>query len=138
MALRWRNSFSCNIKEIDNQHKRLFEISSKLSILAPISSKKNFEDEILEIINELKEYAIYHFEYEEKMMQKYNFEGFERHSLQHDDFVKRILELEEEHVKFNRAEAVISIRDFVISWITEHILKADIKYKDFFNNIGIY
>ncbi len=137
MALRWRSSFSRNIKEIDNQHKRLIEISWKLKILAPISSKINFEDEVLEIIKELKEYAIYHFDYEEKMMQKYNFEGFEKHRIQHDAFVKRILELEEEHVKFNRAEAVISIKNFVICWITEHILKTDIKYKDFFNNIGI-
>ncbi|MBV7276633.1 hemerythrin family protein [Clostridium sp. PL3] len=138
MALRWRSSFSCNIKEIDNQHKRLFEISSKLNILAPISSKIDFKDEIVEVINELKEYAIYHFDYEEKMMQKFNFEDFEKHRLQHNAFVKRVLELEQEHLKFNRSQTVISIIDFLTGWITAHILKTDMKYKDFFNDIGIY
>ncbi|WP_411680175.1 bacteriohemerythrin [Clostridium thailandense] len=138
MALRWRSSFSCNIKEIDNQHKRLFEISSKLNILAPISSKIDFKDEILEVINELKEYAIYHFDYEEKMMQKFNFEDFEKHRLQHNAFVKRVLELEQEHLKVNRSQTVISIIDFLTGWITAHILKTDMKYKDFFNDIGIY
>lgn len=137
MTLRWRNSFSCNIKEIDSQHKKLFEISSKLNILAPICSKINFEDEILLVINELKEYAIYHFEYEEKLMKKYNFEGFEKHHLQHDAFVKKIEEFEQKVLNFNNAEIVLKIKEFITGWITGHILKTDMMYKDFFNGMGI-
>ncbi|MGE5628134.1 MAG: bacteriohemerythrin [Solirubrobacterales bacterium] len=138
MALRWRNGFSCNIKEIDNQHKRLFEISSKLNILAPISSKINFNDEILEIIIELKDYAIYHFEYEEKMMQKFNYEDLEAHKLQHEAFINRVSELEQEQLQFSSIEMINSIIDYVTGWITAHILKTDMNYKDFFNGIGVY
>lgn len=138
MALRWRNGFSCNIKEIDNQHKRLFEISSKLNILAPISSKINFNDEILEIISELREYAIYHFDYEEKMLQKYNYEGLEAHHIQHQDFINRVKELEQEHLKLSSDDMINSIIEYVTGWITAHILKTDMNYKDYINSLGIY
>lgn len=138
MALRWRNSFSCNIKEIDNQHKRLFEISSKLNILEPICSKIDFEEEILEIIRELKEYSTYHFDYEEKLMQKYHFEGLDRHHEEHVAFVNKVLDFEKVRGNFNSPESIRNITNFITGWITAHILKSDMKYKDFFNQQGIY
>ncbi|MDF2536419.1 MAG: bacteriohemerythrin [Bacillales bacterium] len=138
MALRWRNSFSLNVKDIDDQHKKLFEISSKLNILAPVCSKINFEEEILKVINELKEYAIYHFDYEEKLMQKSHFEGFDEHRQEHNDFVEKILKFEQENPNFNKPETVVNLIDFITGWITAHILKTDMKYKDFFNGKGIY
>jgi hemerythrin len=138
MALRWRESFSLNVKDIDDQHKKLFEISSKLNILAPVCSKINFEEEILKVINELKEYALYHFDYEEKLMQKTNFKGFDEHRLEHEDFVISVLKFEQENPNFNKPETVMNLLDFVTGWITAHILKTDMKYKDFFNGKGIY
>lgn len=138
MALRWRNILSCNIKEIDDQHKKLFEISSKLNILAPICWKINFEDEILQVVNDLKDYSVYHFDFEENLMKKYNFEGFEEHCQEHESFVKKVMEIEQEVLNFNRAETVISIIDFVTGWITEHILTTDMKYKDYFFDNRIY
>lgn len=138
MALRWRNSFSLNVKDIDDQHKKLFEISSKLNILAPVSSKINIEDEILKVIKELKEYAIYHFKYEENLMKKFNYDGFEEHRIEHEDLVKKVLKFEQENLDFNKPETVVNMIDFITSWITAHILKTDMKYKDFFNDRGIY
>ena len=138
MALRWRNSFSCNMEEIDNQHKKLFEISSKLNILAPICSKIDFEDEIIKVLNELKEYAIYHFDYEEKLMQKFNYKDFEEHHQSHAAFLEQVLEFERENHKLNKPEMVTNIINFLTGWITAHILKTDMKYKDFFNDKGIF
>ena len=139
MALRWRSSYSCNIDEIDKQHNKLFEISSKLNILEPICAKIDFQDEILEVISELKEYTLFHFDYEEKLMKQFNYEDFDRHHHVHEIFVSKILELEQENLtNFNKPEMVRNITEFVTGWITTHILKTDMKYKDFFNDRGIY
>jgi len=138
MALRWRSSFSCNIKEIDFQHSRLFEISSKLNILGPICNRIDFEDEILEVINELKEYTLYHFDYEEKLMEKFNYEEYNEHLREHEVFLAKVKEIEKDRSNFNRPEMVRSITEFLIDWITAHILKTDMKYREFFNNRGIY
>ncbi|WP_367569148.1 bacteriohemerythrin [Lacrimispora sp.] len=138
MALRWRNSFSCNIQEIDNQHKKLFEISSKLNILAPICSKIDFEDEIKEVLNELKEYAIYHFDYEEKLLQKFSYKDFEEHHQAHTVFLDQVLKFERDNQKLNKPEIVTNIISFLTGWITAHILKTDMKYKDFFKDLGIH
>ena len=138
MALRWRNSYSCNISEIDNQHKKLFEICSKLNILQPICYNIDFRDEIKEIINDLKEYTIYHFEYEESLLKKYNYNEFERQHREHEGFVRKIAELDNAINENNNPEFVKDIVDFVTGWITAHILNTDMMYKEFLNGLGIY
>ncbi|UOO38341.1 hemerythrin family protein [Oscillospiraceae bacterium CM] len=137
MAVRWRNSTSCNIKEIDNQHKKLFEISSKLNILEPICTQIDFKDEILDVIDQLKDYSIYHFTYEESLMQKYHYPDYEEHRDAHKAFIKKILDLENGDVNFSSSESLRHIIDFINGWVMAHILKTDMKYKDFFNNLGI-
>lgn len=138
MALRWKNSFTCNIREIDAQHKKLFEIGSKLNILEPICSKIDFDDEIYEVIHELKAYSKYHFAYEEKLLQQYQIEGFEEHKNQHKVFINAVQELERKRTDCNDPIIVIKIITFINDWITAHILQVDMKYKDYLNSKGIY
>jgi hemerythrin len=138
MALRWRSSFRCNIKEIDLQHSKLFEISSKLNILEPICVKIDFEDEILEVINELKEYTIYHFDYEEKLMEKFKYKDYDEHRCEHQTFIAKVQEMQEDCSNFNRPEIIRNITEFLTGWITAHILETDMKYTEFFNSRGIY
>jgi hemerythrin len=138
MAIRWRNSFSCNIKEIDAQHKRMFEISSKLNVLEPICSKIDFQVEILEVIRELKDYSIYHFNYEEKLLQRFDYKGFEEHHREHEAFIEKVLEFEKDNLRLNRPELLRNIIDFLNGWVIGHILKSDMKYKDYLNSNGIY
>lgn len=138
MALRWRTSFSCNIKEIDAQHRKLFEISSKLNILEPICARIDYRDEILEVVRELREYTIYHFEYEERLLERYGYENLAVHHFEHEAFVATVLELESNSVEYTKPEMIREITDFITAWITRHILKTDMNYKEFLNQKGVY
>mgnify|MGYP000867218199 FL=1 len=61
----WKSEFSLGISEIDEQHKKILAIINKLYDLF---SNKEHQDiaEIERIIKELADYAVYHFQTEEK------------------------------------------------------------------------
>lgn len=138
MALKWKDSFSCNVKEIDNQHKRLFEIGASLFTIASLNDEFDHYDEILKIIGELKDYTVYHFGYEEKLMKELGYSEFDEHKAEHEAFIRKVLKFESEDLDVKQAESVMNLIVFVADWVTAHILKTDIKYKPFFNSKGIY
>jgi hemerythrin len=139
MNLKWKENFSCNIADIDNQHKKMFEIGERLfGIASSIVNNSDRYDEITKIINELKEYTIYHFGYEEKLMKGLLYEGYDSHKAEHETFIDNILEIEKENLDVHQKESVINLIAFVSDWVTNHILNTDIQYRAFFNSKGIY
>ncbi len=136
MALKWRDSFSCDIKEIDDQHKRLFELGSNLYTLASLKDEYDHYDEIVQIIEELKSYTEYHFEYEENLMLQYNYSEYETHKLEHKAFINSLVKLEKEDLDVHQAQSIMKLIVFVTDWITAHIMKTDMKYKEFFKEKG--
>jgi hemerythrin len=138
ISLKWKDYFSCNITEIDGQHKKLFEIGDHLFTLASLNDQYDHYDEIIGIINELKDYTIYHFGYEEKLMIEYSYPYYAEHKAQHEAFIEKVLKFEKEDLDAHQNESVLQLVAFVADWISSHILKTDTLYKDFFNEKGIY
>ncbi|HEX9059578.1 MAG TPA: bacteriohemerythrin [Clostridia bacterium] len=138
MALKWKDTFSCNIHEIDNQHKKLFQIGSNLFELASLKDNADHYDEIMKIINELKDYTIYHFNYEEKLMEEHFYRNYAEHKIEHEAFIKAITKIENSDLDAHQSASVMKLIIFISDWITSHILKTDIQYKDFFNQKGVY
>ncbi len=138
MSLRWKSSFSCNIREIDAQHKKLFEISAKLSILEPVSSKIDFEDEMHEILEDIKHYVAQHFSYEEDLLYRYGYSAYEIHKKEHQKFIDRIQEIECDETIYTNPEKIRMLIGFINYWISDHTLNVDMKYKSFLNSKGVY
>lgn len=135
---RWRNEFSCNVEEIDNQHKRLFEIGGKLYDLVSLGNEYDHYDEIMKILEELREYTEYHFLYEEKLLQDQGYEQYDIHKIEHDFFIKKLKRLENLNIDEKQDESVMQIITFVADWISSHIMKTDIQYKEHLNSRGVY
>ncbi len=138
MAIRWKESYSCNVTEIDNQHKKLFEIGDELYSLINLNDGIDRYDEIIAIVEKLKDYAIYHFQYEEKLLKEYGFNKLGDHSKQHDKFVKKIIELEHKDIDDGQKQITVDMVLFIADWIENHILGTDMQYKDFLNEKGVY
>ena len=136
--IRWKDSFSCNIADIDLQHKKLFEIGERIYDAASIRDEYDHYDEIMGILNQLAEYTIYHFKFEEALMAKYNYPGFEPHKIEHDFFVKKVQRIARRDLEDGQNETMLEIVNFVADWIAQHILKSDFSYKDYLNSKGVY
>jgi len=137
MAIKWKDIYSCNITDIDIQHKKLFEIGSRIYDLLTIGDEYDRYDEIALIFNELRDYTVFHFSYEEELMKKYGYEDYENHKIEHDFFIKKLQKLEKTDFDDKQSESLMQMIKFIADWITGHILKTDMKYKDFFNAKGI-
>ena len=134
---KWKPEFSVNVEEIDKQHKRLFELGGRIYDIASLKDSFDHYDEIMEVLDELRSYTDYHFNYEEKLMTRYNFEGYEEHSFEHLFFMKKLDRIEKKDIDSAQNETALDLVKFVANWIEDHILKSDMKYKDFFNSKGI-
>ncbi|MBP2031760.1 hemerythrin [Clostridium algifaecis] len=133
----WNDKYSCGIKKIDDEHKRLFEIGREIYNLVKDVNEMAYIDQILDAIDELKDYTVYHFEDEERIMLMYEYPGYKEQKLVHDKFIDKIENLDTDEIEKNPQEEVIKLLDFVYNWISEHILGMDFKIKDYVNNLKL-
>lgn len=135
----WKESYSVNISDIDNQHKELFKIANRLSdCLKEYDVITDQYDEVKQIFNELTNYTIYHFQFEEELMINNGYENIAVHKAQHDTFINKIKSLEfNEDIYIKQKRSMLEALSFLLDWISNHILITDMKYKSFLNGKGI-
>ncbi len=126
----WTPAISVGITAIDDQHKKLISLIQDLSD----AMKARKASEIIgKVLQELSDYTVYHFGNEEKAFEKYNYPDKDTHIAAHKVYVSKINELIERN---NKGELGISISvlDFLMNWITNHIMKTDMMYVPFFKD----
>lgn len=126
--IQWKESYRLGIEEIDNQHKKLFEIANRAYELLKNEMLVDKYDHIVSIIEELRDYAKYHFQYEEDYMEKINYRKRLSHKVIHNDFVEKMNEINLDQVDENQDQYLMNILDFVVQWIEQHILGTDKLY----------
>ena len=124
--MKWNDEYSVGIVEIDEQHKKLFELSEIFNEATEIN-------EIKDILLFLEEYMQFHFNTEESMMRKYNYELIEEHKKLHDDLKEKVTGYIELYFLGNYS-FIEELEEVVQERIYEHILEEDRKYKEFFKN----
>lgn len=127
MKLEWKNIYSVNVKEIDEQHQAIFEIINKLFGLNPSDKEK-----LKFIIEEMQAYSNYHFGIEEKYFQEFSYPDREVHEAMHRAYITKVQEFKEQGTDFNE------VREFLIKWWTGHIQGADHQYTNNFNQHGLF
>jgi hemerythrin len=129
----WNNTYSVNIKEIDNQHQKLIELVNELHDHMKAGKGK---DAVGKILKELAQYTVYHFETEEKLFTKYSYPDSRTHTREHQDLVNQVTSLIENYEKGNGV-LPMDLMDFLKNWLVNHIAGSDKKYTTFFNSKGI-
>jgi len=132
-TINWKNEFSVGVAEMDAQHKKLLGMINRL-----ISEQKSLTDPetIAELLTGMTDYAQEHFRAEEYLMAENGYELKNMQELQH----KRFIEKTEEFMNVSDIGPNIlsnALLNYLSSWLIEHILKEDMKYKEFFRNRGI-
>ena len=109
--------YKLGIEIIDNQHQKIFDM---IELLCQTIGEKD----LIKIINELKQYSIYHFKTEEDYFKEIHFTKAVEHIKTHNIFIQTIDFYFEHPQKLNK----MKLHTFLTTWIQEHILIDDKEY----------
>lgn len=130
---KWKDNYCSKVNQFDDQHKKLFSLGNHLLDVVHANKDSDHYDDIIDALNELKEYTVYHFNAEEELMEKYNYPKIMSHKMQHKKFLVRVNELLSKDIDANQVDVTLELLTFLADWIQNHILVVDSQYGDFFN-----
>lgn len=111
---------------IDSEHKRLFEIANEAYDLLHEEFIPDKYDNIIAVVNELKDYTAKHFADEEAYMESINYKRMFTQKVQHAQFIEKLNEINFEDVDENQEQTIIDLLEFLTNWLIHHILENDV------------
>jgi methyl-accepting chemotaxis protein len=129
----WNNNLSVDIKQIDEQHKKLVAMVNELHRAMKLKQSTSVLGSIL---GRLAEYTVSHFGTEEKLFAQYGYPEEKSHVEIHRKLVAQVVEIQK---KFQAGEAMISMElmTFLKDWLVNHIQGTDKKYSSFLRGKGV-
>lgn len=123
--IQWKDDYLIGVETIDEQHKKLFEIANRAYELLNNDMYIDKYDRIVVVLDELKDYTKYHFDYEEEYMKSIGYKGMFQQKVEHDGFIKKINEVNLNKIDEDQDAYLLSMLEFIVNWIGNHILKTD-------------
>jgi hemerythrin len=130
----WSDALSVNIKEIDDQHKKLV---SMINLLHNAMLKGEGKTIIAPILAELAAYTVYHFNTEEGYMEKHSYPSLQTHRLEHQRFVQKVGDFKSSYDE-GKIGLSSEVMHFLADWLKDHIMGTDKKFGPYFNSKGLY
>jgi len=132
----WQDRFELGLEEVDDQHHMLVDTINKASnLLRGDYTSKEIED----VIKDLIEYSLLHFETEEDMMHDHAYDtkhpkDYDVHTSQHRKFKAKVSAIEEDIKKGKLVEGE-EIINFLCQWLVDHTNKIDKKLGKFLEQV---
>jgi hemerythrin len=126
----WRQEYSVGYPEIDNQHKKLFELADQLH--SAMTSGKG-KDVLGKTLSDLIAYTKEHFAAEERLMQAHRYPDYPNHKALHDTLTARVVGFQKEF-EANRTALSIGLLQFLKDWLSHHIGETDRKVAAYFKS----
>ena len=134
MALfEWKDSYSVGLDSIDKQHKMLVDSLNELHE-AMLNGEAN--DVIAGILKGLSDYIGIHFSYEESLMKKHTYMGYEEHKQIHNEFVEKVNKFNQDFTK-GKLMLSLEVMNFLKNWLKNHIMGKDKEYGPFLASRGV-
>lgn len=124
--LKWDDKYLLGVPQFDEHHHHLVRLLNK--------TYKEFttadpEESLGGILEELADYASYHFAAEEAWMKENGYPKLMEHRAEHDKFSRRVVELRTDFARGNTNRS-LEVIAFLKDWLTNHILTVDTDYRD--------
>lgn len=123
----WSSKYELGIATIDHQHQSLFQLLDDLKSITIRQDQDSIHFHLT--LSLFRQWADRHFASEETVMTIIGFSDAHEHSIQHQDFLRRI-----EDASFSIRQngdflaAVEKLADYVATWLDAHILIEDKKW----------
>ncbi|MBI4756939.1 MAG: bacteriohemerythrin [Betaproteobacteria bacterium] len=122
MALRWTDDLNTGIDVIDKQHKRIVDYINDLED----ANEKRDREAIGNVLNELVDYTMSHFAFEESLQEEAGYKFCKPHKRVHELFTRRVNEYVE---RFRLGDDVTAeTHQLLRSWLINHIKRDDADY----------
>jgi hemerythrin len=130
--MKWDESFSVNVAEIDAQHRKLIDMINSFYA----SQMKGDNGALRSLLSGLAEYAASHFAMEERYFDRYGYADAAGHKEEHRLFTAKVQDIME---RLDNGKLVISfeLTNFIKDWVVAHVKGEDRKYSRCFNEAGL-
>ncbi len=132
--IEWKSAYELGFEQIDLQHKNLVALLNQLYDYIQKGTTIP-KDNIQDILSNLVNYTVYHFDTEEDLLEQSGYADLKAHKVQHESFKQSITnyitiyELND----FDPTE----IAEFLKQWLLNHIAKEDMKYVPLLKSKGV-
>lgn len=130
----WDETYSVNIREIDDQHKKLFNL---INILCDAMREGRDNDVLGRVLSELIDYTVYHFDTEERLFKKHGYPEYKHHKKEHDNLTRQAVELRDKFNSDGYGMLSLEVLIFLKDWMKNHVMVTDKKYASFLNGKGV-
>lgn len=119
MSYLWNSSLETGHKEIDEQHRQLFDA---LNNIAAAFKRGNGYEELYKTLVFLTDYTVMHFNTEEELMKKHVYDDYYAHKQCHEDFKKTVTALIRRLKNEGPSEdLVVTVTAVIGDWLISHI-----------------
>jgi hemerythrin len=133
ILIEWVDRYSLGIPIIDEQHKKLVEMTNDLyrgCLLGDDAARDYFMKAVHSVVG----YVKYHFAAEEKIMEKIKYPAMAEHKKEHEGFVKKVFEEVKSFEGGKKFVPNVFVR-YLKDWILAHIAVQDKKYAEYIMNL---
>ncbi len=120
----WTDDMSVGHPEIDNDHRTLIDIIDQLTTAESGDDRTSVEF----VLDELIQYTNVHFAREEQILTRLGYTGLDDHADRHATLFRQVTTLRERFVNGLSGRLSADVLDFLMSWLTDHILHEDRLY----------
>jgi len=119
----WSEDLNTGIDVIDKQHRRIVDYINQLH---DARTGEHKQEDIAKVIDELVDYTLSHFAFEESMQEEAKYPFMKAHKKVHDLFARRVGEFQE---RLNLGEDVSEqLNNMLVTWLFNHIKRDDADY----------
>jgi len=125
--IEWSSRFELGVMEFDEHHKHFVSLLNKIHDYVTTGASYDSLEAVLE---ELADYATYHFAAEVYWMRVYKYPDLKQHQKEHERFSTRVAEIQKEFYG-GKTELSHDVLAFLKNWLSYHILNTDAEYGRF-------
>lgn len=120
-----KEEYLTGIPQIDEEHTRIFELAEQAYQLLQDEHRYDKYDDLVYLVEELKNYTKYHFQHEEEYMESIDYQAIFIQRIQHKDFIEKLDDFNIDEEDSEHEDTIIDLLNLITEWLIDHILKMD-------------